>query len=96
MTDLNVREIEDQTAEDEAFKVIEMQNRLRKAKHLELVKYRDHGMPTYTFFWTDRDTSAILSPYFDREEEAMSWAVKNNYDPWDEWKANKDIPSING
>ena len=96
MTDLTVSQIQDQAAEDEAFKVIEMQNRLRNARNLELVKYRDAGMPTYTFFWVQSGSKAVLSPYFDREEEAMSWAVKNNYDPWNEWKPNKDISSSNG
>ena len=96
MTDLNVKETEDQTAEDEAFKVLEAQNKLRKALHIELVKYRDQGMPTFTYFWCNRDTKSIVSPYFDQEEQAVTWAVNNNHDAWADWKPNRDISSSNG
>ena len=39
---------------------------------LELVKYRDWGMPTYTFFWVNSNHS-VISPYFDTQEEAYRW-----------------------
>lgn len=38
----------------------------------ELVKYRDWGMPTYTYFWVDR-SHRVISPYFDTETEAHRW-----------------------
>lgn len=38
---------------------------------LELIKYRDAGMNTYTYFWAiGRKT---VSPFFDSEKEAMKW-----------------------
>ena len=54
---------------------------------LELVKYRDQGLPTYTFFWTYQDK--VISPYFDTEEEAQSWIKLN--DPWDNWHPNEEF-----
>ena len=60
-------------------------------------------MHTYTYFWTDSN-HRVVSPYFDREEDAKEWSEdklidlddpkrlefeeKRNYE-WDEWKANK-------
>lgn len=38
---------------------------------MELVKYRDAGMRTYTYFWV-RDKKTI-SPYFDSETDAYKW-----------------------
>jgi hypothetical protein len=38
---------------------------------LELVKYRDAGMHTYTFFYILK--SKVDSPYFDSEKEATDW-----------------------
>lgn len=39
---------------------------------MKLIKYRDWGMPTYTYFWvTENDT--LLSPYFNSEKEATDW-----------------------
>lgn len=41
---------------------------------LELVKYRDIGMHTFTYFWTkDRK---LVSPYFDTEQEAHQWLTE--------------------
>ena len=38
---------------------------------MELVKYRDAGMRSYTYFWV-RGTKTI-SPYFDSETDAHKW-----------------------
>jgi hypothetical protein len=38
----------------------------------DLVRYRDAGMPTYTYFWVGSD-KRIASPYFNSEEEAHKW-----------------------
>ena len=58
---------------------------------MTLVKYRDAGMNTYTYFWKN-DKNSTVSPFFDSEKEAMEWAEENKLvDPWDEWKPNKDI-----
>jgi hypothetical protein len=59
---------------------------------MKLVKYRDAGMNTYTYFWV-RDTGGTISPFFDSEKEAQEWteyklatleeakefAIKRNY-----------------
>jgi hypothetical protein len=37
----------------------------------ELIKYRDAGMNTYTYFWTI--DKKVVSPYFDHEKEAKEW-----------------------
>lgn len=39
---------------------------------MELVKYRDWGMSTHTWFWVDKE-NRVLSPYFNSESEAWSW-----------------------
>jgi hypothetical protein len=38
----------------------------------DLIKYRDAGMNTYTYFWKDKSGKTI-SPYFDIESEAHQW-----------------------
>lgn len=38
---------------------------------MELIKYRDVGVHTYTWFWTQG--SQIVSPYFSSEREAQEW-----------------------
>lgn len=38
---------------------------------LELIKYRDAGMNTYTYFWVDGQKT--VSPFFDSEKEAKEW-----------------------
>ena len=37
----------------------------------KLVKYKDAGLPTYTYFWTVDDL--VVGPYFDNEESANKW-----------------------
>jgi len=70
---------------------------------MKLIRYRDAGMHTHTYFWAD-SKHRVISPYFDREEDAKEWAgdkltalddpkriefeEKRNYE-WDEWKAIK-------
>lgn len=39
---------------------------------MELVKYRDQGMATYTWFWIDQNQQ-IASPFFDSQEQALDW-----------------------
>ena len=39
---------------------------------LELIKYRDAGMTTYTYFYIDV-LGRIVSPYFDSEKESQKW-----------------------
>lgn len=43
----------------------------------ELVKYRDAGMPTFTFFWAI--DKKVVSPYFDSEEQAIDWMELKKY-----------------
>lgn len=39
---------------------------------MELVKYRDAGMNTYTWFWINQQRK-ICSPFFDSEDQAQNW-----------------------
>ena len=39
---------------------------------IELIKYRDAGMQTYTYFWKN-ENNQMVSPFFDSEAEAMAW-----------------------
>jgi hypothetical protein len=39
---------------------------------MELIKYRDIGMSTYTYFWKNANDQ-MVSPFFDSEAEAMAW-----------------------
>ncbi len=39
---------------------------------MRLIKYRDSGLHTYTYFWVLNDK--VVSPYFDTETEAKEWA----------------------
>ena len=39
---------------------------------MKLVKYRDAGMHTYTYFWISND-QRIVSGYFDTEQDANAW-----------------------
>lgn len=41
---------------------------------IKLVKYRDPGMSTYTYFWVDKH-GQVTSPYFDSELEANEWLI---------------------
>lgn len=56
---------------------------------MTLVKYRDAGMNTYTYFYKNEQNHTI-SPYFDSEKEAEEW-LKAKIDEFDNWKSNKDI-----
>jgi len=56
---------------------------------MTLVKYRDAGMNTYTYFYKNSENK-ISSPYFDSEKEAEEWLQKK-IDEFDNWKASKDI-----
>ena len=45
---------------------------------IELIKYRDAGLPTYTWFWVS-ENRRVISPYFDTQEDALSWeGLKDN------------------
>ena len=70
---------------------------------MKLIRYRDAGMNTHTYFWTD-SKRRVVSPYFDSEREAQEWYgdkvtalddpnrlefEKNRNYEWDEWKAIK-------
>ena len=45
---------------------------------MKLIKYRDAGMQTYTYFWT-KDTGGTISPFFDSEQEANDWLDLEKY-----------------
>ena len=57
----------------------------KKEIKLQLVKYRDAGLPTFTYFWVDSN-HRVMSPYFNSSEEANTWFETT----WDNWKSNKD------
>ena len=42
---------------------------------MELIKYRDAGLPTYTYFWIN-ENNHVLSPYFDSQEQAENWLLE--------------------
>lgn len=39
---------------------------------MKLIKYRDAGMHTYTYFWVS-ENNKVISSYFDTEEKAEQW-----------------------
>jgi hypothetical protein len=39
---------------------------------IELIKYRDIGMQSYTYFWKN-EKEQIVSPFFESESQAMDW-----------------------
>jgi hypothetical protein len=41
----------------------------------KLIKYRDAGMNSYTYFWTIN--GRVVSPYFDHENEAKEWKYED-------------------
>jgi hypothetical protein len=45
---------------------------------IKLVKYRDAGLPTFTYFWVTNDHK-VISPYFDSEKEAQDWLEIESY-----------------
>jgi hypothetical protein len=44
---------------------------------MELIKYRDAGLPTYTYFWVN-EKNKVVSPYFNSEQEAQDWLAQNS------------------
>jgi hypothetical protein len=46
---------------------------------MRLIKYRDAGMHTYTYFWVKEEGSGVLSPYFNTEKEAEDWLELQKY-----------------
>ena len=46
---------------------------------MELIKCRDAGMQSYTYFWKN-ENNQVVSPFFDSEAEAMAW-TKEKDDP---------------
>ena len=44
---------------------------MNQPKLPELIKYRDIGMNTYTYFWTK--DKKIISPFFNDEKSAKDW-----------------------
>ena len=55
--------------------------------NLKLIKYRDHHMSEYIWFWID-DNDNQVSKAFSSEEEALKW---NMQDEWDSWKSIKEF-----
>ena len=43
----------------------------------QLIKYRDAGMNSYTYFWSVN--KKVVSPYFDSEVEATDWMELKKY-----------------
>lgn len=39
---------------------------------MKLIRYRDWGMTTHTWFWVTNDDKTV-GPYFDDEESAKKW-----------------------
>lgn len=50
---------------------------------MELVKYRDAGLSSYTWFWVDSN-QRIVSPFFDSDEEAHNWMNQKLKEPRDQ------------
>ena len=48
----------------------------RENSYPKLIKYRDAGMNTYTYFWTIN--GRVVSPYFDHENEAKEWHYEDS------------------
>lgn len=44
---------------------------------MELVKYRDAGLPTFTYFWVDQN-KRVVGPYFNSQQEALDWLAQNS------------------
>lgn len=42
---------------------------------LNLIKYRDTEMTTYTYFWVDQNNH-MISPFFDSETTATEWSTE--------------------
>jgi hypothetical protein len=41
----------------------------------KLIRYRDAGMHSYTYFWTI--DGRVVSPYFDHEDQAKEWKYED-------------------
>lgn len=39
---------------------------------VKMIKYRDAGMHTYTYFWVD-ENNRLVSPFFNGEVDALKW-----------------------
>jgi len=48
------------------------EDRIKAEEKLELIKYRDAGMASYTYFWKDSENRTV-SPFFNTESEAHEW-----------------------
>ena len=46
----------------------------KKKDDYTLIKSRDPGLPSFTFFWMKEEK--LVSPYFGKEEDAMKWKEK--------------------
>lgn len=44
---------------------------------VDLIRYRDAGMHTYTYFWID-ERKRTVSPFFDTDKEAFDWIENEN------------------
>lgn len=45
---------------------------IKQETAMQLVKYRDAGMNSYTWFYVN-EKNIMVSPYFDTEESARAW-----------------------
>jgi hypothetical protein len=45
---------------------------MKAVREYKLIKYRDAGMPTYTYFWIN-ENERVVGPYFEDEEAAHNW-----------------------
>ena len=45
---------------------------------MNLVKYRDAGMSSYTYFYKN-ENNQMISPFFDSEKEAEDWLELEKY-----------------
>jgi hypothetical protein len=48
----------------------------RENSYPKLIKYRDAGMNTHTYFWSIN--GRCVSPYFDNEDQAKEWKYENS------------------
>jgi hypothetical protein len=56
---------------------------------MELIRYRDAGMNTYTYFYIKEGSRAVISPYFNSEKEAEEWLKRAEEEL--NFKPSKDI-----
>ena len=48
----------------------------RENSEPKLIRYRDAGMHSHTYFWTIN--GRVVSPYFNHENEAKEWTYENS------------------